>query len=109
MIAPVTNVTVAKISALCYAPRMLDLSQETEALARRLAAAQRLSVDDAIRVALEEHARRTGLSPESAARERRAWRIEEIPEEYIALIRQAEAPEEAQVHNGEVPQGWTGR
>ncbi len=43
---------------------MLDLSQETEALARRLAAVQRLSVDDAIRVALEERARSTGLAEE---------------------------------------------
>jgi antitoxin VapB len=43
---------------------MLDLSQETEALARRLAAAQRLSVDDAIRAALEERARRAGLAEE---------------------------------------------
>ena len=41
---------------------MLDLSQETEALAQRLAAAQQLSVDDAIRQALEERARRTGLA-----------------------------------------------
>jgi hypothetical protein len=41
---------------------MLDLSQETEALARRLAAAQRLSVDDAIRGALEERAHRTGTA-----------------------------------------------
>jgi antitoxin VapB len=44
---------------------MLDLSQETEALARRLAVAQRLSVDDAIRVALEERARSTGLAEET--------------------------------------------
>ncbi|MGO9487269.1 MAG: hypothetical protein ACLPX9_22275 [Rhodomicrobium sp.] len=43
---------------------MLDLSQETEALARRLAAAQRLSIDDAIRAALEERARSTGLAEE---------------------------------------------
>lgn len=43
---------------------MLDLSQETEALARRLAAVQRLSVDDAIRAALEERARSTGLAEE---------------------------------------------
>jgi antitoxin VapB len=41
---------------------MIELSQETEALAQRLAAAQRLSVDEAIRLALEERARATGLA-----------------------------------------------
>jgi len=43
---------------------MLDLSQETEALARRLAAAQSLSVEEAVRQALEERARLAGLAPE---------------------------------------------
>jgi len=87
---------------------MLQLSQETEALARRLAAAQRLSVDDAIRLALEERARSAGLSPEVGGSGRQAWRIEEIPEDYIDLIRKAEAPEEAKALNAEVPEGWTG-
>jgi antitoxin VapB len=41
---------------------MLDLSQETEALARRLAAAQRVSIDEAIRQALEERARSAGVA-----------------------------------------------
>lgn len=36
---------------------MLDLSRETEALARRLAADQHMSVDDTVRGALEQHAR----------------------------------------------------
>lgn len=36
---------------------MISLSQETEALAKRLAAAQSLSVEDAIRQALEARAR----------------------------------------------------
>ena len=36
---------------------MISLSQETEDLAKRLAAAQRLSVEDAIRLALVEKAR----------------------------------------------------
>ena len=36
---------------------MINLSQETEALAKRLAAALSLSVEDAIRLALEEKAR----------------------------------------------------
>ena len=42
---------------------MINLSQETEALARRLAAAQSLSVEDTIRQALEERARVTGFGP----------------------------------------------
>jgi hypothetical protein len=86
---------------------MLDLSQETEALARRLAAAQRLSIDEAIRQALEERARSTGLT--DADKDRQAWRIEEIPDEYIDLVRKAEAAEEAKGFNEEVPPGWTGR
>jgi antitoxin VapB len=40
---------------------MIHLSQETEALAKRLAAAQRLSIEDAIRLALEEKARAAGV------------------------------------------------
>jgi len=47
-----------------YVSAMLQLSQETEALARRLAAAQRLSVEDAIRQALEDRARAAGIAPE---------------------------------------------
>lgn len=43
---------------------MINLSQETEALAKRLAAAQSLSVDDAIRLALEEKARAAGVLPD---------------------------------------------
>jgi antitoxin VapB len=42
---------------LCQIIFMINLSQETEALAKRLAAAQSLSVEDAIRLALEEKAR----------------------------------------------------
>jgi len=41
---------------------MIQLSQETEALAQRLAAEQQLSVDDAIRQALEARARGAGLA-----------------------------------------------
>jgi antitoxin VapB len=44
---------------------MIDLSQETEALAKRLAAAQSLSVEDAIRLALEEKARAAGVDAET--------------------------------------------
>ncbi len=43
---------------------MIRLSPQTEALAARLAAAQHLSVEDAIRLALEEKARENGLLPE---------------------------------------------
>ena len=47
---------------------MIHLSQETEALAVRLAAAQRLSVEEAIRRALEAQARATGVQPEPRKR-----------------------------------------
>jgi len=43
---------------------MIDLSQETETLAVRLAAAQRLSVEAAVRQALEAQARAAGVPPE---------------------------------------------
>jgi antitoxin VapB len=43
---------------------MINLSQETETLAVRLAAAQRLSVEAAIRQALEAQARAAGVLPE---------------------------------------------
>ena len=42
---------------------MINLSQETEALAQRLAAAQRLSVEATIQTALEAHARASGIAP----------------------------------------------
>ena len=56
---------------------MINLSQETEALAKRLAAAQSLSVEDAIRLALEEKARATGVDAE-ALRPRRRMSIESM-------------------------------
>jgi antitoxin VapB len=43
---------------------MINLSQETEALAKRLAATQSLSIEDAIRLALEEKARAAGIAME---------------------------------------------
>jgi antitoxin VapB len=43
---------------------MINLSQETEALAKRLAAAHHLSIEQAIRLALEEKARAEGIAPE---------------------------------------------
>ena len=42
---------------------MIELSQETEALARRLADAQSVNVDAAIRQALEARARAAGVLP----------------------------------------------
>ena len=41
---------------------MISLSQETEALAQRIAATQRLSVDATIQQALEAIARRAGIT-----------------------------------------------
>ncbi len=41
---------------------MVQLSQETEALARRLAAAQGISVEEAIKRALEERAQEAGIA-----------------------------------------------
>jgi antitoxin VapB len=45
-------------------PAMIDLSRETEALAKRLAAARSVSVDDAIRQALQAMASEAGASRE---------------------------------------------
>lgn len=42
---------------------MIALSAETEALAERLAAAQRLPVAEAVRLAIEEKARIAGIAP----------------------------------------------
>jgi antitoxin VapB len=44
---------------------MIHLSQETVALARRLAAAQGLSLEDAIKQAIEQSAREAGVVPEA--------------------------------------------
>ena len=41
---------------------MINLSQETIALARRLAAAQGISIEDAIRQAVEQRARESGMT-----------------------------------------------
>jgi antitoxin VapB len=42
---------------------MIILSRETEALARRLADAQSVSIEDAVRQALEARARDAGIAP----------------------------------------------
>jgi antitoxin VapB len=44
---------------------MLSLSQETEALAQRVALAKHVAVDDAIRAALEQAARAEGITLEA--------------------------------------------
>ena len=56
---------------------MINLSQETEALAQRLAAAQRLSVEATIQQALEAHARASGIAP-------RAERPRDVSPEAVA-------------------------
>jgi antitoxin VapB len=47
---------------------MINLSQETEALAQRLAAAKRLSVEATIQQALEAHVRASGIAPQAQRR-----------------------------------------
>jgi antitoxin VapB len=72
---------------------MIDLSPEIEALARRLADAQSVSVEDAVRQALEARARAAGIVPEphrprdqspEAAAVRRT-RIDKIVREIAAM------------------------
>ncbi len=56
---------------------MIHLSQETEALAKRLAAAQSLSVEDAIKLALEEKTRAAGVAADPI-RPRRRMSVERM-------------------------------
>jgi antitoxin VapB len=72
---------------------MISLSQETEALARRLADAQHVTIEDAIRRALEASAHAAGVVPEpgrprdqspEAAATRRA-RMDQIVREIAAM------------------------
>lgn len=73
--------------------RMISLSRETEALAQRIAFAKRVAVDEAIRSALEDHARAEGIAlearrrrdPSSEARAARIARFEEIARAAAAL------------------------
>jgi hypothetical protein len=44
---------------------MINLPRETEALAQRLALAKRLSVEEVIRLALEEKVRADGMTPDT--------------------------------------------
>ena len=72
---------------------MIALSYGTEALARRLAEAQSVTVDDAIRQALEARARAAGIAPEQRRPRDRsaaavaAWRarIDRIVREIAAM------------------------
>jgi antitoxin VapB len=72
---------------------MINLSQETEALAQRVAQAKRVAVDDAIRTALENAARAEGITLEvrrprdmsSEAVAARRARIDEIVRAVAAL------------------------
>ena len=72
---------------------MIELSQETEALARRLADAQRTSIDAAVRRALEAHAHAVGIGPEPRpprdrspeAVARRRARIEQTIDEIASM------------------------
>jgi antitoxin VapB len=57
---------------------MITLSEETEALAKRLAAAQKLSVEDAIRQALEEKARAACVVAETHKPRRPRMSLEEM-------------------------------
>lgn len=81
---------------------MIALSKETEALARRLAAAQSLPVDDAVRRALENWASVAGVSPQSSRRDQspaavaaRKASIERIVAEIAAMpVLDARGPRE---------------
>lgn len=72
---------------------MINLSQETEALARRLAEMQRTSIDAAVRRALEAHAHAVGIAPEPhpprdqspEAVARRRARIQQIVSEFASM------------------------
>ncbi|HXT78996.1 MAG TPA: hypothetical protein VN702_05490 [Acetobacteraceae bacterium] len=70
---------------------MIDLSQETEALARRVAEARRISVDAAIRTALEASAASVPLEagglrdPSASAVTARRERIARIVREIAAM------------------------
>jgi antitoxin VapB len=74
---------------------MIHLSQETEALARKLAAAQQISVDAAVRRALEEQARGAGISLKPVRRRMTAERMRAFALEFAALpVRDPRSPTE---------------
>jgi antitoxin VapB len=65
---------------------MIDLSQETEALARRVADARRVTVDAAIRQALEASAHAAGVLPEQGRPRDRSSEAVTIRRERIGRI-----------------------
>jgi antitoxin VapB len=71
-----THVFLGFANDLCYFFFMINLSQETEALAKRLAAVQRLSVEAVIRQALEARANVAGMA--SDMRPRRRMTVEQM-------------------------------
>jgi antitoxin VapB len=71
---------------------MIHLSRKTEALARRLAAARGLTVEEAITQALEQSARDAGVVPDPRPRDQsaeavalRRARIDQIVDEIAAM------------------------
>ncbi|ULO23519.1 type II toxin-antitoxin system VapB family antitoxin [Methylocystis sp. SB2] len=64
---------------------MITLSRETEVLAERLAAARRVSVDEAVRQALEASARAAGVSPEQRRRRMTVEQMQALGAEIAAL------------------------
>ena len=75
---------------------MIQLPRESAALALRLAAAQRVPVEAAIRRALENEARVAGLAPAAAPRRRMtAERMRTFATEFAALpVRDPRSPDE---------------
>jgi antitoxin VapB len=82
---------------------MISLSDETEALARRLADAQSVTVEDAVRQVLEARARAAGLLPEPSeprdlspkAVAARRTRLDRIVDKIAALpVLDARSPQE---------------
>ena len=77
---------------------MIRLSDQTETLARRIAGAQRVSVDTAVRCALEELAKSRHIDIGATQPERRRMSIEEmlaVGDEIAAMpLLDARSPEE---------------
>ncbi len=57
---------------------MINLSPETEALAKRLATAQGLSIEETVKQALEEKARAAGVAAETHPACRRRMTVEKM-------------------------------
>jgi antitoxin VapB len=70
----------------CMDITMIDLSQETEALARRVADARRVTVDAAVRQALEASAQAAGVLPEPGRPRDRSFEAVTMRRERIGRI-----------------------